>query len=70
MITGVGLVMGIAGASTLTRVLSSLLYEVKPADPITFTIVLLLLLGTSTFASYIPARRAVKVEPMVALRYE
>ena len=70
VITGVGLVMGIAGASTLRLLLSSFLYEVKPADPLTFAIVSLLLLGTSTLASYIPARRAAKVEPMVALRYE
>jgi predicted permease len=70
LITGIGLVLGMAGATILTRLFRSLLYEVKPADPMTFAIVSLLLVGTSTLASYIPARRAAKVEPMVALRYE
>jgi predicted permease len=69
-ITGVGLVLGIAGASLLTRLFSSLLYEVKPADPTTFAIVSLLLVITSTLASYLPARRAAKIEPVTALRYE
>jgi putative ABC transport system permease protein len=63
-------VLGMAGAAILTRLFRSLLYEVKPADPMTFAIVSLLLVRTSTLASYIPARRAAKVEPMVALRYE
>jgi putative ABC transport system permease protein len=70
LITGIGLLLGMAGAATLTRLFASLLYEVKPADPMTFAIVSLLLVGTSTLASYIPARRAAKVDPMVALRYE
>ena len=70
LITGIGLLLGLAGAATLTRLFRSLLFEVKPADPMTFAIVSLLLVGTSTVASYIPARRAAKVEPMVALRYE
>ena len=69
-ITSLGLLIGIAGASALTRLLSSLLYQVKPVDPLTFTAVSLLLAGTSTLASYFPARRAAKVDPMVALRYE
>jgi len=70
LITGIGLLLGLAGAATLTHLFRSLLFEVKPADPMTFAIVSLLLVGTSTVASYIPARRAAKVEPMVALRYE
>jgi len=69
-ITGVGLVLGIAGASLLTRLFSSLLYEVKPADPTTFAIVSLLLVTTSALASYLPAWRAAKIEPVMALRYE
>ncbi|HYA24355.1 MAG TPA: ABC transporter permease [Terriglobales bacterium] len=69
-ITGLGLLIGIAGAGALTRLLSSLLYEVKPIDPATFALVSLLLGGTSMLASYIPAWRAAKVEPMIALHYE
>ena len=69
-ITGVGLLIGIVGAAALTRLLSSLLYGVRPIDPMTFAAVALLLAATSMLASYIPAWRAAKVDPMVALRYE
>jgi predicted permease len=69
-ITGVGLLVGVAGASALARLLSSLLYEVKSADPMTFVLVAVLLVVTSALASYLPARRAAEVEPMVALRDE
>jgi putative ABC transport system permease protein len=65
-----GTVIGIAGAVALTRFLSSLLYDVKPTDPPTLIAVSLLLTGTTLMASYIPARRATKVDPLVALRHE
>jgi putative ABC transport system permease protein len=69
-VTAVGIVFGIAGALGLTRFLQSLLYEVRPTDPPTFVAVLLLLVGVSVGASYLPARRAMSVDPLVALRYE
>ena len=68
--TFLGLVVGILGAFALTRLLSSLLYEVKPADPLTFVTVSLVLGAVSLVASYIPAWRAARVDPVVALRYE
>jgi putative ABC transport system permease protein len=65
-----GLVGGIAGALAATRALSALLFDVKAADPLTFILTPALLFSVALLASYIPARRAAKVDPMVALRYE
>ncbi len=65
-----GLAIGIVGALKLTGVLSSLLYGVKPADPLTFAAVSLILTSVALLACYIPARHAAKVDPMLSLRYE
>ena len=69
-LTFLGTVMGIAGAIALTRFLSSLLYGVKPTDLLTFVAVSLLLIGVALLACYIPARRAMRIDPVVALRNE
>ena len=66
----IGLIVGVAGALVLTRSLETLLFGVRPADPLSFAAVAVLLLGAGVLASYLPARRATKVDPMVALRYE
>lgn len=66
----IGTLLGVAGAFAMTRVLSSMLYEVKEMDPLTFVAVPLVLLAVALAACLIPARRAMNVDPIVALRHE
>ena len=66
----VGVVIGVGSALGLARLMNSLLYGVKPWDPITIALVAVLLSGVTLLATYLPARRASRVDPMVALRYE
>lgn len=69
-LTGAGLILGIGGALAATRLLQSLLFEVKPLDPLTFASVPTLLAAVALLACWLPARRASRINPMVALRYE
>jgi predicted permease len=69
-LTFFGLVLGVGGALAATQVLRHLLYEISPTDPLTFVCVWLLLTGVVLLASYVPARRAARIDPMTALRWE
>ena len=69
-LTVVGLIFGLIGAFAVTRVLSSLLYGVHSTDAVTFTAVSLVLVVVAILASYLPARRAMRIDPIVSLRYE
>ena len=70
LLTLTGLALGLAGAFALGRYLDTLLFEIKPADPVTLAGVTSVLLGVALLAALFPAARATRVDPMVALRYE
>ena len=66
----VGLIVGIAGSLALTRLLESMLYEIEPTDPATLIIATLVFLSVALVAIWVPARRATRIDPMEAMRYE
>ena len=70
LLVAIGLTIGLIGALALTRLMNTLLFEVSPTDPITFGAVALCVIVAALLACYIPARRATRVDPLVALRYE
>jgi putative ABC transport system permease protein len=70
LLAGIGVALGLIGAFALTRVMNTLLFGVSATDPATFAVVSLLLLAAALAAAWIPARRATRVDPIIALRYE
>ena len=69
-LAGVGVAIGLAAAFGIMRLMSSLLFEVSPVDPLTYALVSLTLMAATVLASYVPARRATAVDPIEALRSE
>jgi putative ABC transport system permease protein len=70
LLVGVGVLFGLLAARLLTRVLGDLLFGVKPSDPATFALIALVLAGAALLACWLPARRAARVDPLIALRCE
>jgi ABC-type antimicrobial peptide transport system permease subunit len=69
-LAGLGVVIGLVGAAGVMRLMSSLLYEVEPVDPVTYVLVALGLLAVAALASYVPARRAATIDPAESLAAE
>jgi len=69
-LTSIGIGIGLAGAIALTRHIEGMLYDVTPLDPLTYVGAVVLFVAVTSLASYLPARRATRIDPMTALRYE
>jgi ABC-type antimicrobial peptide transport system permease subunit len=67
---GIGVVLGLIGAALLSRSMTTLLFNVRPTDPAVYGAVSVVLIGVALLASYLPARRASRIDPLVALRNE
>jgi ABC-type antimicrobial peptide transport system permease subunit len=70
LVTGTGMVLGLAGAAAFTQLMQSLLFGVSPFDPLTFTVMPVVLAAAAMLASYLPTRRAVAVDPVETMRAE
>ena len=70
VIAAIGVALGLAGGAAVSRVLSVALYGVNPIDPMSFGAAAILLLSVALLANYIPAKRATRIDPIIALRYE
>jgi predicted permease len=70
LLAGGGIALGVLGAALLTRFMQNALYGISPSDPATFALVILVLLGAALLASWLPARRALRIDPVTALRYD
>ena len=69
-LTLLGMGLGLVGALAVSRSLTKLLYQIEPTDPLTYALIAMALLAVALLASYLPARRATRVDPLVALKYE
>jgi putative ABC transport system permease protein len=70
LLAAIGIALGLIGSYLLTRLMTTLLFEVKPTDAMTYVMVAGALIAIALIACYIPARRATKIDPLVALKYE
>jgi putative ABC transport system permease protein len=69
-LAALGILLGLLAASMVTRTIASFLYGIQPTDALTFSVVSAMLMGVALLSCYLPARRATRIDPLVALRYE